>query len=290
MKKIKESELVLAENNTVYHIRARQENVSENIILVGDPGRVPEISSYFEKIDFKMMNREICTHTGFYNNKRVSVISTGMGPDNIDIVMNELDAIFNIDLDKREIKEKHTTLNIIRLGTSGALQADLEVDSFLMSEYAIGLDGMLHFYKDDKNIIDKDMTEAFIKHTSWADNLPTPYAVKASAKLADKIGEGLQKGITATAPGFYGPQGRELRLKLAYPNINEKIETFRFNDKRITNLEMETSALYGLGAMLGHETLTICVLIANRVTKKFSSNYKIAMNLLTEMVLNKITL
>ena len=204
--------------------------------------------------------------------------------------MNELDAIFNIDLDKREIKEKHTTLNIIRLGTSGALQADLEVDSFLMSEYAIGLDGMLHFYKDDKNIIDKDMTEAFIKHTSWADNLPTPYAVKASAKLADKIGEGLQKGITATAPGFYGPQGRELRLKLAYPNINEKIETFRFNDKRITNLEMETSALYGLGAMLGHETLTICVLIANRVTKKFSSNYKIAMNLLTEMVLNKITL
>ncbi len=289
MTKIKESELVLAENNTVYHIRARQENVSENIILVGDPGRVPEISSYFEKIDFKMMNREICTHTGYYNNKRVSVISTGMGPDNIDIIMNELDAIFNIDLDKREIKDEHTTLNIIRMGTSGALQSDMEVDTFLMSEYGLGLDGMLHFYKDEKNIFEKEMTEAFIKHTSWADNLPTPYIVKASDMLVEKIGEGLQKGITATAPGFYGPQGRVLRLKLAYPDINSKIETFRFNDKRIANLEMETSALYGLGALLGHETLTICVLIANRVTKKFSTNYKIAMNQLTELVLNRIT-
>ncbi|MEI6822415.1 MAG: nucleoside phosphorylase [Bacteroidota bacterium] len=289
MTKIKESELVLTENNTVYHIRARQENVSENIILVGDPGRVPEISSYFEKIEFKMMNREICTHTGLYNNKRVSVISTGMGPDNIDIIMNELDAIFNIDLDKREIKDQHTTLNIIRMGTSGALQPDLEVDSFLMSEYGLGLDGMIHFYKDEKNIFENEMTEAFIKHTSWADNLPTPYIVKASDILINKIGEGLNKGITATAPGFYGPQGRELRLKLAYPDINSKIESFRFNDKRIANLEMETSALYGLGAMLGHETLTVCVLVANRVTKTFSTNYKIAMKQLTDLILNRIT-
>ena len=168
-------------------------------------------------------------------------------------------------------------------------EAEYIVDTFLMSEYGLGLDGMLHFYKDEKNIFEKEMTEAFIKHTSWADNLPTPYIVKASDMLVEKIGEGLQKGITATAPGFYGPQGRVLRLKLAYPDINSKIETFRFNDKRIANLEMETSALYGLGALLGHETLTICVLIANRVTKKFSTNYKIAMNQLTELVLNRIT-
>ncbi len=289
MAKIKESELVLAENNTVYHIRARQENIAENIILVGDPSRVPEISFYFDTIDFKMMNREICTHTGTYNNKRVSVISTGMGPDNIDIVMNEIDAIFNIDLDKREIKDEHTSLNIIRLGTSGALQADLDVDTFIMSEYGLGLDGMIHFYKDEKGIFEKEMTEAFIKHTSWASNLPTPYIVKASDKLVQKIGFDLPKGITATAPGFYGPQGRELRLKLAYPNINSNIETFRYNDKRITNLEMETSALYGLGTMLGHETLTVCVLVANRVTKKFSVDYKPAIKKLTEIVLNRIT-
>ena len=158
-----------------------------------------------------------------------------------------------------------------------------------MSEYGLGIDGMLHFYKDDKNVINKEMTEAFIKHASWANNLPTPYVVKASEYLMKKIGEGLQTGITATAPGFYGPQGRELRLKLAYPDINDKIESFRFNDKRITNLEMETSALYGLSGLLGHQALTICVLIANRVTKKFSSNYKGAMNNLTEMTLNRLT-
>ncbi len=212
-----------------------------------------------------------------------------MGPDNIDIVMNEIDAIFNIDLDKREIKDEHTSLNIIRLGTSGALQADLDVDTFIMSEYGLGLDGMIHFYKDEKGIFEKEMTEAFIKHTSWASNLPTPYIVKASDKLVQKIGFDLPKGITATAPGFYGPQGRELRLKLAYPNINSNIETFRYNDKRITNLEMETSALYGLGTMLGHETLTVCVLVANRVTKKFSVDYKPAIKKLTEIVLNRIT-
>ncbi len=288
MTKIKESELIISPDGSIYHLKLHPENLAENIIVVGDPGRVPEISALFDSIEFKVLNRELCTHTGYFNNKRISVVSTGMGPDNIDIVMNELDALVNVDLIKREPKDKHTSLNIIRLGTSGALQGDLEVDSFMMSEYGLGLDGMLHFYKASNDVNDHDMTAAFIKHTQWGKNLPTPYVVKASQKLMDKIGIDFNKGITATAPGFYGPQGRQIRLELAYPDINDKLETFRYNNHRICNLEMETSALYGLGAMLGHETLTICVLIANRVSKQFSQDYKKPVRELVGKVLERI--
>ncbi len=287
MTKIKESELIISPNGAIYHLNLHPENLAENIIVVGDPGRVPEISALFDKIECKILHRELCTHTGYFKNKRISVISTGMGPDNIDIVMNELDALVNVDLVKREPKDKHTTLNIVRLGTSGALQGDLAVDSFMMSEYGLGLDGMLHFYKASKNVCDQEMATAFINHTQWGDNLPTPYVVKASNKLLDKLGEGFNKGITATAPGFYGPQGRQIRLELAYPQINDKLETFRYNGHRICNLEMETSALYGLGAMLGHETLTVCVLIANRVSKQFSQDYKKPVRDLVEKVLER---
>jgi uridine phosphorylase len=287
MTKIKESELIISPNGAIYHLNLHPENLAENIIVVGDPGRVPEISALFDKIECKILHRELCTHTGYFKNKRISVISTGMGPDNIDIVMNELDALVNVDLVKREPKDKHTTLNIVRLGTSGALQGDLAVDSFMMSEYGLGLDGMLHFYKASKNVCDQEMATAFINHTQWGDNLPTPYVVKASNKLLDKLGEGFNKGITATAPGFYGPQGRQIRLELAYPQINDKLETFRYNGHRICNLEMETSALYGLGAMLGHETLTVCVLIANRVSKQFSQDYKKPVRELVEKVLER---
>jgi uridine phosphorylase len=288
MTKIKESELIISPDGSIYHLKLHPENIAENIIVVGDPGRVPEISALFDRIDFKVMNRELCTHTGYFNNKRISVLSTGMGTDNIDIVLNELDALVNIDLEKREPKEKHTSLNIIRIGTSGALQADLPIDSFMMSEYGLGLDGMLHFYKKAEEVCEKEMADAFIKHTNWSSNLPKPYVVKGSQKLMDKLGKDFTKGITATAPGFYGPQGRQVRLELAYPDINEKIETFRYNNHRINNLEMETSALYGLGTMLGHETLTVCVLIANRVSKQFSKDYKKPVKKLIEITLERL--
>jgi len=289
MTKIKASELILSDDGSIYHLRLHPEDIADNILLVGDPGRVPEVSAFFDKIELKVTNREICTHTGFFNNKRISVLSTGMGTDNIDIVINELDALVNIDLEKREPKETHKSLNIIRLGTSGALQADLNVDEFMVSEYGLGLDGMLYFYEDSKNVIEKEITEEFINHMKWSNNLPKPYVVKGSEKLLQKIGKEMKKGITATAPGFYGPQGRELRLKLAFPDINSNIESFSYNGLKINNLEMETSALYGLGKMLGHETLTICVLIANRVTKDFSKDYKKPVKQLIEKVLFKIT-
>ncbi|MCX6231663.1 MAG: nucleoside phosphorylase [Bacteroidetes bacterium] len=288
MSKIKESELIISPDQTIYHLKLHPDNIAENIIVVGDPGRVAEISSLFDSIELKVQNREICTHTGYFNNKRISVLSTGMGPDNIDIVMNELDALVNVDLIKREPKEKHTALNIVRLGTSGALQGDLAVDSFLMSEYGLGLDGMLHFYKDVNKVSDKKMTDSFIQHTQWSNDLPRPYIVKASQKLMDKLGAGFSKGITATAPGFYGPQGRQIRLELAFPEINNLLETFRYENHRICNLEMETSALYGLGAMLGHECLTVCVLIANRVSKQFSADYKKPVKQLVEIILQRM--
>lgn len=288
MTKIKESELIISPDGTIYHLKLHPENIAENIIVVGDPGRVPEISANFDKIEFKVMNRELCTHTGYFNNKRISVLSTGMGTDNIDIVLNELDALVNIDLERREPKTTHTSLNIIRIGTSGALQGDLPIDSFMMSEYGLGLDGMLHFYKKSAEVCDDDIAQAFIKHTSWGNNLPKPYVVKGSEMLMSRIGEGFDKGITATAPGFYGPQGREMRLELAYPDINEKIETFNYQGHRINNLEMETSALYGLSAMLGHNALTICVLIANRVSKQFSQDYKRPVKELVRTILERI--
>jgi len=289
MTKIRASELILTDEGSIYHLRLHPEDLADNVILVGDPGRVPEVSSFFDKIELKVSNREICTHTGFFNNKRVTVLSTGMGTDNIDIVVNELDALVNIDLGKRELKNNHTSLNLIRLGTSGALQADLNIDEFMVSEYGLGLDGILYFYEDSKNVIEKEITTKFINELNWSSNLPKPYVVKGSENLIEKIGFGMKKGITATAPGFYGPQGRELRLKLAFPNINNSIEEFSYNGLKINNLEMETSALYGLGKMLGHETLTVCVLIANRVTKQFSKDYKKPMKNLIEQVLYRIT-
>ncbi|MGD0712218.1 MAG: nucleoside phosphorylase, partial [Bacteroidales bacterium] len=259
------------------------------ILVVGDQGRVKTISKHFTNIECQIQNREFVTHTGTYNGKRITALSTGIGTDNIDIVVNELDALVNIDLEKREIKEKHTTLNIIRLGTSGALQGDIPVDDFVMSEYGLGFDGLLNFYKTDKNIYDEGITEAFIKHTAWEPKLARPYTVKASEILMKKLGDGLFKGITATASGFYGPQGRQLRIVPADPLLNDKMETFKYKGHRITNFEMETSALYGLGAILGHQTVTICTIIANRVSKQYSKDYHPAIEKMIQTVLNRIT-
>lgn len=286
---IAESELVLNNDGSIYHLKLHPEEIARDIIVVGDPGRVPSISAYFDRIEVQRQNREIVTHTGYIGSKRLTVLSTGMGTDNIDIVLNELDALVNIDLKNRIILSNHTSLNIIRLGTSGALQPDIPVDSTVMSTHGIGIDGMLYYYSSLKDVYDREMTDAFIQQSNWDANFPRPYAVAASEKLLNLFSSGHLSGITATAPGFYGPQGRKLRLETTHPDLNEAISGFRYNGQRIVNFEMETSALYGLGKMLGHETLTICAIIANRVIKKYSSDYKITVKKLIEQVLEKLS-
>ncbi len=246
MAPIAESELILNLDGSVYHLHLKPENLADTIIVVGDPGRVKEISKHFDKIDFMVQNRELYTHTGTIGNKRLTVLSTGMGTDNLDIVINELDAVVNIDLATREPKTTHTKLNIIRMGTAGALQADIHAGDFVVSSYGVGLDGLLYFYDKGKTVMDKALADAFTTHVNWDRNLPGVYAVPCSQLLMEKLGYGLIQGITLTAPGFYGPQGRELRLKLAFPELNQKIESFEFHGNRISNFEMETSALYGL--------------------------------------------
>lgn len=288
-KKFKESELILNPSGSVYHIDLLPENIAPVVIVVGDQHRVGEISKYFDHIDFKTQSREFITHTGTLNNKRITVLSTGIGTDNIDIVINELDAAVNIDLEKRVPKDEHTSLDIIRLGTSGALQPEIEVDTFVASSYGLGLDGLINFYLHDDDLLEKDIAEAFINQTGWDSKLPHPYIVKASQKLLDKVAKGLTQGITATASGFYGPQGRELRIPLAFPELNEKIENFNYQGHRITNFEMETSALYALGKTLGHNTLTICDIIANRVNRTYSKDYKKSVEKLIQFVLERIT-
>jgi uridine phosphorylase len=237
-----------------------------------------------------VQNREFVTHTGICNGKRITALATGIGTDNIDIVINELDALVNIDLEKRIPKETHTELRIVRLGTSGALQADIDIETFIASRYGLGFDGLLNYYKSEGNAaFDIPMADAFIKEAKWMPTLGKPYVVKGSDTLFTLLSEGLKSGITATSPGFYGPQGRILRLKTADPDLNEKIEAFRYKDLRITNFEMETSALYGLSALLGHQACTLCTIIANRVAKKFSKDYHPAVERMIEWTLERLT-
>lgn len=268
------SQLVLNSEGAIYHLNLHPDQIADDVILVGDPARVGEISSFFEKIEVKRHNREMVTNTGYFNGKRITVLSTGMGTDNLDIVMNELDALANIDLKTRIPKEKHHTLNLIRLGTCGALQPEIEVgDSFVATRYALGLDGLIYFYEKNEEVNEIAMRDAFIKQMNYPKELPLPYVVEGSNELFERLAQGYYQGVTATAPGFYGPQGRTLRMPLAYPEINRRIEKFDYNGWRVCNYEMESSALYGLGKMMGHNCLTICVAIANRVTEKFASDY-----------------
>jgi uridine phosphorylase len=283
------TELIITDKQRVYHLDINEDFVADDVILVGDQGRVAEISAHFSKIDCKAQHREFVTHTGWYNGKRVTVISSGIGTDNIDIVLNELDAAVNIDLVTRTEKSNKRSLNIVRLGTSGSLQADIPVDGLVVSEYGLGLDGLLNYYADWKKVNEDQISEAFMKHTGWTPNLPYPYCVKADETLFNKFVKGNYHGITATAPGFYGPQGRQLRLKAAKPDLNELLTSFNGGGKRISNFEMETSALYGLGKLLGHKSLTVCVIIANRVVKQFTSNYKKSVELLIEQSLQRLT-
>lgn len=289
MAPLAESELILNPDGSVYHLHLKPENIADTIIVVGDPGRVKEISKYFDSIDFEVQNRELFTHTGSVGKKRLTVLSTGMGTDNLDIVINELDAVVNIDLSSREPKQNHTKLNIIRLGTAGALQSGIRPGDFVASSFGMGLDGLLYFYERGKSVMEQSLAEAFEKHVNWNHKLPGVYAVPCSKTLMQKLGPELVHGITLTAPGFYGPQGRELRLKLAFPELNHLIENFEYQGNRIANFEMETSALYGLGQMLGHETLTICTIVANRVNHTFASDYHSDIERLIKLVLTRLS-
>ena len=289
MKTFKETELILNADGSIYHLKLRPEQIADTVFVVGDQGRVPMISKYFDKIEHKVQSREFLTHTGYYGKKRLSVVSTGIGTDNIDIVLNELDAAVNIDLEKRVLKERHTSLDIIRLGTTGALQPGIPVDSLVASAYGLGFDGLMHFYDFDPSLAEMDMADAFAKHLNWSTKLPYPYIFEASSLLMEKMAPDLVKGITCTANGFYGPQGRELRLPLAFPDMNDLIEGFEYGKHRITNLEMETSALYGLGKLLNHHTLTICNVIANRIRKEYSKDVQKSVDAMIRYALEKVS-
>lgn len=285
---IKISELPQQSNGNIYHLNLNPSEIADTIILVGDPGRVESISAKFDMVEFKRANREIHTHTGTLNGKRITVLSTGMGTDNIDIVVTELDALVNIDFETRELRKDLRSLNLVRLGTCGALQPETEVNSYIASSYGIGIDGLMWFY-DTPGVDNTEITEAFKTHTAWNNNWPSPYIVEASDLLLKKVAFDMKQGMTATAPGFYGPQGREVRLPVARPDINDLFQSFNYGNHQITNLEMETSALYGLSKAMGHQALTICVAIANRATKQFSKDYHPAMNQLIDTVLERLT-
>ena len=285
---IKESELILNPDGSVYHLNLKPEHVSNTIIFVGDQNRVEKVTKHFDSIEFSTQKREFKTQTGTYEGTRISVISTGIGPDNIDIVLNELDALFNIDLKTRKPKENLTSLNIIRVGTSGSLQVDIPVDSFVLSEYGLDLNGLLHSYIIDP-VSNPEIENAFISQTNWHENKSKPIIVKVSDKL-EKVFESnkIYKGITATAGGFYGPQGRVLRLPIQDTTLNSKMDNFNFNGNRITNLEMETSAIYGLSKLLGHHAISLNAIIANRASGTFSENPSQVVEDLIIYTLNKI--
>ena len=289
MRKIEPSELVLQPDNSIYHLKLHPEQLAKNVIVVGDPGRVEVISNYFDRIDHKVSNREIVTHTGVLNNTPITVMSTGMGTDNIDIVLNELDALVNIDLENRTIKTEKKSLNIIRIGTCGAMQKDIPVNSFVASSFGLGLDGLLNFYEFEQSEEEKQLLAAFYEQTNYAKTFAQPYFVKASDPLLDLFKNDCHTGITATAPGFYGPQGRMLRIPLKEKELNEKLNQFKYNNHQIVNFEMETSALYGLSRAMGHHACTVCVAVANRFAKEFSKDYKPALKKLIELTLSKLT-
>jgi uridine phosphorylase len=289
MRVIEPSELIINPDGSIFHLHMMPEQLAENIILVGDPGRVEMIASFFDKIESRTENREFVSATGTYGSKRITALSTGIGTDNIDIVVNELDALVNIDLKTRQVKQEHQSLKIIRIGTSGGLQDDIPVDAFLVSKKAIGFDGLLNFYQGRNEVSDLPFENAFKSYVGLNELLPSPYVVSADPDLFNRIAdEEFTPGVTISAPGFYGPQGRELRLKIIDPQINDKIEAFRFENQRITNYEMECSAIYGLSRLLGHKALTVCIIIANRVSKKANEDYKPVMVKLVKKVLDRI--
>ena len=285
---IEQSELILNADGSIYHLNLRPENIASDIIFVGDQDRVDKISQHFDSIEFTTQKREFKTTTGTYKEKRFSVISTGIGPDNIDIVLNELDALVNINLETRRPKEHLTSLNIVRIGTSGSLQKNIPVDSFVISSHGLDLNGLLHSYQINE-ISNLEIENAFVKHTNWSSKKAHPLIISNSKELENKIvSDKTYTGITATAGGFYGPQGRVLRLAIQDPNLNHKIDSFNFKGNRITNLEMETSAIYGLSKLLGHKACSINAIIANRADGTFSNNPNKVVTDLIEYTLKKL--
>ena len=286
---IKESELVLAPNGSLYHIHLTGENLADNVLLVGDPERVNMFKEIFETVEFESMNRELHALTGKYHGERFTALSTGMGCDNIDIVATELDAAANFDLTTRTVKAEHRSLNLVRIGTSGSIQSNVDCGSRVASRYAIGMDGLLNYYRHPNEGFEKEMEQAFAKHMNLDNRLATPYCVKGSERLLGIVGEGMVHGITVTAPGFYGPQGRNIRLTPSVENLNERLAEFSWNGTQVTNLEMETSAIYGFARALGHEALTVCLIIANRPKGTFLNDYHQPMKETIALVMERLS-
>jgi len=282
------SELVLSPNGAIYHLNLQAHQIGHKIIVAGDPGRIKQISLHFDSIEHVVENREFVTHTGTFRGEKITALATGIGTDNIDIVMNELDALVNIDLQKREIKEKLTSLEIVRIGTCGSLQEDVPADQVVVSTHAFGLDGLMNFYAVKPSEEDDDLLKEIKRQCEWPDQLNRPYLVSGEKEFVQKIGEGFNPGITITANGFYAPQGRELRIPLKEPNLNESLRSFNYNNHRIVNYEMETSALYGLSKAMGHKACTVCAVVANRYANSFSKDYKPVINKLIEQVLDRL--
>lgn len=285
MSSIEASELIINSRGAIYHINCRPEEISDTIFTVGDPDRVKEVSKFFDRIEFKNHHREFVTHTGYIGKKRLTVTSTGIGPDNIDIVLNELDALVNIDLETRTIKEQLTFLNIIRIGTCGSLQKEIEVDNFVASTHGLGLDNLLHFYKSNRNEEENQLLQAFNTHTQFHQSISQPYITAASMHLLKQFVNGFHQGITVTCPGFYGPQGRVLRMGLSQPQLIDRLTSFSFGQHRISNFEMETSAIYGMGKILGHQCLSLSAVVANRISKEFSKDGNAAVEKLIKKTL-----
>jgi uridine phosphorylase len=289
MQRIAESELIINSRGAVYHVDLKPEELARNIIIVGDPDRVAMVSKYFDRIEIKQQHREFVSHTGVIGKKRITCTSTGIGPDNIDIVLNEVDALVNIDFETRTIKKELTTLNIMRIGTSGSLQADVPVDSWVAGTHGLGLDNLLNYYRLEHNEQEKELLQSFVTHTQLHTQICNPYISLASASLLKHFVDGFHQGITVTCPGFYGPQGRVLRLGIRNPELIDRLTQFRFGQHRITNFEMETSAIYGLGKLLGHHCLSLNAIIANRITKEFTKDAHILVDGLIKKVLETIS-
>ena len=287
--RIPESELIINGDGSAFHLHIKPEELADNVILVGDPGRVDTFDGYLTDVEFKRQSREFKSITGRYNGKRVTVLSTGIGCDNIDIVMTELDALANVDFNTREIKPEHRTLNILRIGTSGSIQGDIPLGSFVFSRYSVGCDGLINWYADRDSYSNLEMEEAFKAHVKWDRHLPDPYFIKASDSLIERFKDCTIPGMTISASGFYGPQGRVVRIPLAMPDMLEDFETFRFGEYRITNFEMEGSAIAGLAAHLGHNAGTVCCIIANRYLKSSNTDYHPQIQKLIELSLEKLT-
>lgn len=287
--RIPESELIINDDGSVFHLHLKPSELADNVILVGDPGRADMVAEFLEDIEFRHHSREFVSITGKHNGTRITVISTGIGTDNIDIVMTELDALANVDFQTREVKKEHRSLNILRVGTSGAVQPDIPLGSYVFSHFSVGTDGLLNWYENIEKINHADMESAFMKHTGWNERLPHPYFVKASSKLIDKFADVTIKGVTVAASGFYGPQGRVVRLGLAMPKMVELYESFKFGEYRVTNFEMESSALAGLSAQLGHDAGTVCCIIANRHLKSSNPDYKPQVRKLVELAVERMS-